>query len=217
MELVINNDKYYIPNKWNEVALGCYMEFVKHYDEEAEEVQKQTVLLSAFTGAPIDMLGSIKKKVLDKAVERLNELFIKPANKDLNLIVNIDGVDYGFHPNLADLKLKEFVDLDNKLEKGWEAMDAVMSILYRPVVEQKKDKYKIEEYDFISANKRAEIFKKQMSVDTVNGAAAFFLNIGIDYIAITKAYSKTMPNRTARRKAIKQTKKSLTKTTVGIK
>ena len=216
MELVINKDTYYIPNKWEEVALGCYMQFTEHYDEEAEELQKQTVLLSAFTGAPLDKLGN-KKSVLDKAVERLNELFDKPANKDLNLILNIDNVDYGFHPNLSELKLKEFVDLDNKLEKGWQTMDAVMSILYRPITEQKKGKYKIEDYDYKTAKERAKLFKKQMSVDTVNGAAAFFLSIGIDYTAITKAYLKSMPNRTARRKAIKQTKKSLTKTTDGIK
>ena len=215
MDIVINKDSYYIPTKWAEVSLGKYMDFMANYEEEATETQKEIVLLSAFTGVPLEKLEQIKKQSLDKAVAEISKLFETPANKDLNLIVEIDGVEYGLHPNLSELKLKEFVDLDMKLEGGWEAMDEVMAILYRPVTDKKKGKYKIEDYDYRTASKRALLFKDNLSIDTVNGAAAFFLTIGIDYIQITQAYSKTMKNRAARRKASKQMKNSLMKNMVG--
>jgi len=215
VDIVINKDSYYIPTKWAEVSLGKYMDFMANYEEEATETQKEIVLLSAFTGVPLEKLEQIKKQSLDKAVAEISKLFETPANKDLNLIVEIDGVEYGLHPNLSELKLKEFVDLDMKLEGGWEAMDEVMAILYRPVTDKKKGKYKIEDYDYRTASKRALLFKDNLSIDTVNGAAAFFLTIGIDYIQITQAYSKTMKNRAARRKASKQMKNSLMKNMVG--
>ena len=133
MELVINNETYYIPNKWNEVSLGCYMRFMEAYNEEDTDLQKEIVLLSSFTGAPIEKLGNIKKKMLDQAVEHLAKLMDTKVTEDVNLIIEIDDVEYGLHPDLHNLKLKEFVDLDNKLAEGWENMHAVMSILYRPV------------------------------------------------------------------------------------
>ncbi len=213
MELVINEASYYIPNKWNEVSLGCYMDFVEAYSEEGTDLENDIALLSSFIGAPIDMLGGIKKSILDEAVERLSALMESKVTEDLNLIVEIDGVEYGLHPNLQDLKLKEFVDLDNKLEEGWANMHAVMAILYRPVVSQKKGKYKIEDYDYKTAKKRAELFKDNMSVETVNAAAAFFLRIGIDYTTITQVYSKM--DRRTRRKATRAKKKSLTRNTDG--
>tara|TARA_R110002020_G_scaffold224736_1_gene434628 strand:+ start:1566 stop:2219 length:654 start_codon:yes stop_codon:yes gene_type:complete len=215
VDIVINKDSYYIPTKWAEVSLGKYMQFMANYNEEATETQKEIVLLSAFTGVPLEKLEQIKKQSLDKAVAEISKLFEKPANKDLNLIVEIDGIEYGLHPNLSELKLKEFVDLDMKLEGGWEAMDEVMSILYRPVTDKKKGKYKIEDYDYRTATKRALLFKDNLSIDTVNGAAAFFLTIGIDYIQITQAYSKTLNSRAARRKASKQMKNSLMKSMGG--
>ena len=117
------------------------------------------------------------------------------------MIIEIEGVEYGFHPNLHELKLKEFVDLDTKLGKGWEAMDEVVAILYRPIVERKGDKYTIEEYDFLEAHKRAKLFKEHLSVETVNGAAGFFLAIAMDYIATTAPSSKSLkkkPNKVSR-------------------
>ena len=71
-----------------------------------------------------------------------------------------------------------------------------MSILYRPITKRKGDKYRIEEYDFKTAKHRAKLFKQELSVDTVNGAAAFFLSIGKEYQMIMlssfKAKSKKM-------------------------
>ena len=122
-------------------------------------------------------------------------------------------VEKGFNPNLSELKLKEFVDLDNRLENGWQDMHRVMAILYRPIVKRHKEKYEIEEYDFRTAAKRGDIFLEELSVDIVNAAASFFLSIVMDYIKITAAYSKA--DRKTKRGALRQMKKVLTSGTGG--
>ena len=92
-------------------------------------------------------------------------------------------------------------------------MHRVMAILYRPVVKRHKEKYEIEDYDFRTAAKRADIFLEELSVDIVNAAASFFLSIVMDYIKITAAYSKA--DRKTKRGALRQMKKVLTRGTAG--
>lgn len=213
MNLFINKNSYYIPGNWNELPLGRYIDFMTTYKEDASDAEQEIHLLATLSGAPLDVLGEAKKSTLNKAIDRLKELLLKECGENLVLEFEIDGVAYGFHPNLSQLKLKEFVDLDNKLEKGWENMHEVMAILYRPITENKGKKYKLEEYDYIKASKRAQLFKTELSVEVVNGAASFFLSIAVDYMKIIRAYSKM--NRQQRRHATRQMKSSLQKNMAG--
>jgi len=215
MKLVINDNNYYIPQDWNEVSLGSYMDFMVAYENAPDELSKQLITINAFTKAPLELLEGCKKSDIDAVLEELNSLTEKTINQDLNLIVTIDDIDYGLHPNLHELKLKEFVDLDNKLANGWSDMASVMAILYRPITETNGDKYEIEEYDFRTAKERAELFKTRLSVNTVNGASAFFLSIGMDYIAITQQSLNSQP-RAKRRSIIRQMRKRLAKGMAGI-
>jgi hypothetical protein len=214
MDLIINNTNYSIPTDWSQVSLGKYMDFMLSVDGVEDELEKTIITISSFTNAPKKLLQGCKKSDIDAVMSELGKLMDKETNKDLNLVITIDGVDYGFHPNLHELKLKEFVDLDNKLADGWGAMDSVMAILYRPITEQKGEKYKVEEYDFRTAKKRAEIFRDNLSVNTVNGAASFFLTIATDYISTMQVYSKNLSRR-ERRKLLRQKKNNLTKNTAG--
>lgn len=213
MELVINDKEYYVPKKWSEISLRRYISFITTYNEEASEAEQELHLISTILGVHIDTIGKAKKSVIDKVVLELTELINNPASENLVLEFELDGVEYGFNPNLSELKLKEFVDLDNKLGGGWQDMHKVMSILYRPIVKRRKDKYDIEEYDFRTAAKRADIFIDNLSVDVVNAAAAFFLTIVMDYIEITQAYLKM--NRKQKRQLTKQMKRRLTSATGG--
>lgn len=214
MDLVINNINYTIPQSWSQVSLGKYMNFMTSIEGVEDDLEKTIITISSFTDAPSKLLQGCKKSDIDAVMVELGKLMDNQANTDLNLIITIDGVDYGFHPNLHELKLKEFVDLDNKLGQGWSAMDSVMAILYRPIIEQNGEKYKVEDYDYRTAKKRAELFRDNLSIDTVNGASSFFLTIATDYIATTQVYSQSLSRR-ERRKLLRQKKNSLARNTVG--
>ena len=71
----------------------------------------------------------------------------KPLNTTLTMVLDIDGQEYGFHPNLSDLTLGEFVDLDNYCKDIWKNMHKTMAILYREVTKKKGKKYGIVDYD----------------------------------------------------------------------
>jgi len=213
MQLVINKQEYYIPAKWNEVTLRQYQKFMATHNKDASASEQELHLISCFTGVSPAIIGKAKKSQITKVVNRLALLIEEKPSEELIMEFEINGTEYGFHPNLQELKLKEFVDLDNALSDGWKNMHKIMSILYRPIVSRKGSKYEIEEYDYTSAKSRAIQFLDGLSVEIVNGGAAFFLLIVREYIQIMQVYSKL--DRTKKRQHIRQTKKLLRKTMGG--
>ena len=213
MNLAINKKKYYIPKNWNEVSLERYIDFMATHNKEASSAEQEIHLLTTMTGAPYEYVAEMKRSDLSKALDRLTALMQDETDETLVLTFEIGETEYGFHPNLSDMKLKEFVDLDNKLSDPWQNMAFIMAILYRPIIKHTGNKYKIEEYNYVTANKRAEIFKKDLSVSLVNAAASFFLTIAADYMKIMQAYSKL--NRKQKRKASRLMKSSFKRNTDG--
>ena len=76
-------------------------------------------------------------------VTTLTEMFESKPNLVTNF--NIGKVEYGFHPELDDLTLGEYIDLDTFIG-DWKNIEKAMSVLYRPVISKLKGKYLIEEY-----------------------------------------------------------------------
>jgi hypothetical protein len=103
---------------------------------------------------------------------KISELQAK-ADTTLKNLIEIDGVEYGFHPDLSDITLGEFADLEFMIKDGIENnLAEIMAILYRPVVEKKKALYSIQAYDG-DLRLRAEEMK-QMKAEDVQGALVFF-------------------------------------------
>ena len=206
MLLTLNEKDYYIPQKWTEVSLGSYQKFTEATTDETDEHTANLNALCALIGVPMEVLEKCKKNDIDQVIEVLGKLTEVVPNTTLNLIVEIDGKRYGFHPNLKDITFGEFVDLDNYLENPLKNLHKVMGVLYREITFEKKGKYTIEEYDSLKALKNAELFKDKLSIGTVNGAAAFFLNIGKEYQAIMlssfKANSKKMLSKQQNKRSV---------------
>lgn len=206
MLLTLNDKDYLIPQKWTEVSLGSYQKFSEATNDETDEHTANLNAISALIGVPMEVLEKCKKNDIDQVIQVLGKLTEVVPNTTLNLIVEIDGKRYGFHPNLKDITFGEFVDLDNYLENPLKNLHKVMGVLYREITFEKKGKYTIEEYDSLKALKNAELFKDKLSIGTVNGAAAFFLNIGKEYQAIMlssfKANSKKMLSKQQNKRSV---------------
>jgi hypothetical protein len=58
----------------------------------------------------------------------------------------MDGVEYGFIPNLDDMSFGEYVDLDTYLG-DWQNIHRAMAVLYRPIREKRGERYNIVPYE----------------------------------------------------------------------
>jgi len=213
MLLTLDDKDYYIPQKWSEVSLGSYQRFMELANDETDEHTQSLNTISTLTGAPQGLLEKCKKSDIDKVLECVGGLLNHKVNTTLNMRITIDGVDYGFHPNLKDLTMAEFVDLDNNLKEPWENMHKIMAILYRPIIKINKKKYEIEDYDSTKCMQNAEKLKEALSIATVNGASGFFLTIAKEYQAALQLYSSSQQKQTS--KNTRGQKSSLTKSGVG--
>ena len=184
MLLTLNEKDYIIPEKWTQVSLGNYQNLMLSIDDKSDEQTKILTTINALTNAPIQLLEKCKKKDILKVFQELSKLINIKLNTTLNMIIEIDNVEYGFNPNLSDMTFAEFVDLDNYLSEPWKNMHKIMAILYRPIISQNKKKYKIEEYDSTKCLLNAKKFKTSLSVATVNGASNFFLTIAGEYLNV---------------------------------
>jgi hypothetical protein len=86
----------------------------------------------------------------------------------------IDKTEYGFHPELDELTLGEYIDLDNFIS-DWDNMEKAMNVLYRPILVKLKDKYSIEDYRVETAPNVLD-----MPMDAVMSAIFFLWNLGIE-------------------------------------
>jgi len=94
----------------------------------------------------------------------------------------LDGIEYGFIPNLDDMTFGEYVDLDTYIGK-WNDIEKAMAVLYRPITLKKGDKYIIEDYE----PGNFEIYN-YMPLDVVFSSIVFFYNLGIDLCKVMTNY-----------------------------
>ena len=142
----------------------------------------------------INKEGSDEDFLIDKMIEIFCDLDLKDVAKipfsdaqdiykdlvdvlneeaDFQPIINVNGTDFGFIPNLNEITLGEFVDLDNYL-LSTKDLDKAMAVLYRPITWRHKDLYRIEEYD--NPDKYREVLSKE-SVSYATGAVVFFYRL----------------------------------------
>ncbi len=82
---------------------------------------------------------------------------------------------------------EEWSDLEHFIKEGVENyMPQIMAILYRPIVEQKNDKYTIEAYTS-NIDVRAELFKN-MKAENVQSAMVFFYHLGKELLKILQLF-----------------------------
>ena len=121
-------------------------------------------------------VGCIPSKMLiypaDRIVEIINNMFEdKPS---LIRTFKIGGVEYGIIPDLDEMSLGEYIDLDTYIG-DWQNMQIAMNVLYRPISKKIGDKYLINEYTLDAKEKLEEI-----PMDIVLGSIFFLYNLGID-------------------------------------
>lgn len=109
---------------------------LSEYKDNDVELEKQ--ILKRF-----NMMG----KPLVEGKKFIAEL-IKELNKDdykHQLTFNFKGREFGFIPNLNDMTVGEYVDIET-YQSSPESIHKLMSILYRPIIKKRGKYYEIEKY-----------------------------------------------------------------------
>lgn len=175
-----------VPTRWDDVSLKSYQKYIKkiHSLENEDDIILHSI--STLCNVPKELVNRLQVKDVKQIYTKLAELISRPVNKEIFYRIEIKGVTYGFHPNLDEMSMGEYVDLDEYVTEGVDGLHYLLSILYRPIIEEKGNRYKIEPYTNEHIN-NAKHFR-EVSIDVVNGVMVFFYNLGTECLMSSKTY-----------------------------
>ena len=161
-----------VPTDLSEITLRQYKHFLKIQKGVDDEGFLNAKIIEIFCNMKLDEVMRLKFNDTKLIVNTLTEMFEQKPN--LVSKFKLNKKEYGFHPQLDDLTLGEYIDLDTFIG-DWENIEKAMAVLYRPVVNKLKDKYTIEDY---KVGRDADML--DMPMDAVLSSIFFLWNLGID-------------------------------------
>ena len=163
--------KLQIPTNINDITVGEYLKFIEVNKEDADEEFLIHKTISIFCNIPMkDVLNIDAKQAQDIALEIYAVLNQKAEFVDK---FELNGIQYGFIPNLEDLSLGEYIDLETYL-KDQKNLHKVAAVMYRPITKKYSDLYDIENY---SASLKSQNDMKEAPIGIISQGVVFFYNI----------------------------------------
>ena len=180
VEFNIEGVDYSLPEK---MTISQYQQIQSKQDIMG--VDKSLFIISVLSGCPISTLRKINTAVAARIFSYANELFMGEDTK-FQQTFEFGGKNYGFIPNINNISLGEYIDLDHFITDGVvKNLHNIVAILYRPLKygQNVMGKYvwDIEEYSMDDFSTRAEMFKN-LEVEKAFSASNFFFHLGMESI-----------------------------------
>ena len=169
-----------IPSSLSEISLKQYKKFLKIQESNEDSYFLQCKMIEIFCNLDAKSVRLLKLTDADRVVQIINKMF--EEKPQLIRTFKLGGIEYGLIPNLDEISLGEYVDLDTYMG-DWQNMQIAMNVLFRPIKEKIDDKYLIKDYDVESKDLLQEI-----PMDVVFGAVFFLYNLGIDLSKVMMDY-----------------------------
>lgn len=175
-----------VPSVKESIQLHKYQKYVKliQDNEDIDVDFHRLKVLQIFCGLELNEANKMPIAELDFIVNHIVDMMSKEDKLQRRFTMTDPSgktVEFGFMPNLSQMTLGEYVDLESYIS-DWEQMHKALAVMYRPIVAGKGEFYEIEEYE--GSAKYAEIMKDApMTVAT--GAMVFFYSLGKELLKTT--------------------------------
>jgi hypothetical protein len=171
-------------NSWEDVTLEKWLQLIDF--ETGSKTEEATETIAALSNIPKQLVKELALSDVAVIMSRIAELQQKQDTK-LKRIIEIDGIEYGFMPDLDSISLGQYADLETFIKNGIEKnLPEIMAVLYAPIKEKKNDIYIVDAYDG-NIRLRTEEMKK-MSAQQVQSALVFFYTLGKELSEILPLY-----------------------------
>jgi len=158
-----------VPNHLSEITLKQYQDYIKI--ESDDEYFLQCKMIEIFCNVEYKDVLKIKLSDAEEITDILNRMF----NDKPKLVQSfkMNGKNYGFHPDLQDMTLGEYIDVDTFIG-DWSNIHTAMNVLYRPIKQRTGGKYLIEDYQ---PDNKESMF--DMPLEAVISSVFFLFHLGM--------------------------------------
>ena len=142
--------KINIPENLNEITIKQFFDFKKCCDTNQDDQYLRLAMVSIFCDVSVEDIKKISSKdFIDISNQLTNVLKETPTHIE-KFVIN--GVEFGFIPNLENITAGEYIELDT-LFKDEETYLEQMAVMYRPIVSKHKNLYRIEPFESTEKHK----------------------------------------------------------------
>jgi len=177
-------ETYNLINSWSDVTLDKWLQIIDI--ETGSKTKEAEETIAALSDIPEQLIKELSLRDVAVIMGKVAELQSK-QDTTLKKIIKIDGIEYAMHPDLSELTLGEYADIETFIKGGLEKnMPEIMAVLFRPIKEKSGEVYVIDAYDG-NITIRAEEMKK-MSAEQVQSALVFFYHLGKELLMTLPSY-----------------------------
>lgn len=163
--------KINIPENLNEITIKQFFDFKKCCDTNQDDQYLRLAMVSIFCDVSVEDIKKISSKdFIDISNQLMNVLKETPTHIE-RFIIN--GVEFGFIPNLENITAGEYIELDT-LFKDEETYLEQMAVMYRPITGTHKNLYRIEPFESTEKHKDIMI---AAPISAYLGSKVFFCNL----------------------------------------
>lgn len=163
--------KINIPENLNEITIKQFFDFKKCCDTNQDDQYLRLAMVSIFCDVSVEDIKKISSKdFIDISNQLTNVLKETPTHIE-RFIIN--GVEFGFIPNLENITAGEYIELDT-LFKDEETYLEQMAVMYRPITGTHKNLYRIEPFESTEKHKDIMI---AAPISAYLGSKVFFCNL----------------------------------------
>ena len=176
-----------VPTSWKDIKLKQYLALQSDLENYRDDEEAQTALmLHHLCGLSPEYLKGLSAESYTLLRSKLTG-FVSPSDIGLEKFITIDGIEYGFEPNLSQMAYGAYADITQydtiTIDKNWAK---IMSILYRPIVNKKGDTYSIQPYT--GGIDESKWLNVPMHIHW--GVLFFFLHLQVDLLSVIPKYLK---------------------------
>ena len=175
--------KISVPTHINDITLEQYQRFALINTEEQDKEFFMFKTIEIFCGVDIALVSKMRLKDAESISNEV--LDVLQQNVPFTNKFELEGVKYGFIPDLQAISLGEFIDLEEGLSKDKDFHKAA-SVMFRPIVKEFGELYTIDGYE---ASTEAHHIMKQAPVGIISAAIVFFYNIAKELLKASQDFS----------------------------
>lgn len=161
-----------VPTKLDDITVAEYQKFAAINNEDSDREFLTLKTLEIFLGVDMKTASAFPAGVAEDLANEIAGVL----NQERPFVdrFELDGVKYGFIPNLEEMTLGEFIDLDESL-KNVKDLHKAAAVLYRPIDRERGQLYTIKPY---AGDLDSQMTMKKAPIGIISAAVVFFYHLG---------------------------------------